>query len=276
MGDKSGFDLDIILAALFLMMWYERSRADNGFGAANHLAGVTTIVKHYISDRVGLSIERTRQTLPTANVHATALTKHANKAVSSASATKSAEPQQHLSLFSARMLAEICVNDAHAYTFGVGGDLVSVINETTRSCYPDESMKDGIPALLLYSKGLYRTFWGDEYPISEVSDDVERSSCVALGIATVQLRYQVAHLDRVAPDQRPAQLEAVREAIAQVYERHIDVITIAPAISDTSFETRRFALNIRIMAAQFFACQLVFCRAEGRSEEHTSELQSHS
>lgn len=88
--------------------------------------------------------------------------------------------EEAASAFAVRIAVNISLRDARGSTFKVGGDVIAVIPQLMSDCSVSLSELDSINTLQSLSYSLYRTKWADDYPATELLDDLENRSILAL------------------------------------------------------------------------------------------------
>lgn len=238
------FDLDSILAALYLMILYEKKYGDGKcFGLSNHLAGASQVVQHHF---------RTYPPRVTMN--------GGNGNANNVALLRTCQSQQEksavLSLFSARLLVYLAVQDSFASTFGIGGQLVAALNDSNLLCL------DGPESLHRFSYPLYCTMWAENYPQAELLDDLENRSIFALGTATAHLRFMVAQMRSLDNESAPYRIAKVQTAIQLVGFRFKEILAVADELSMATDSSHRLVASIRAIVPQFYSVQIEFRRAK--------------
>ncbi|KPM46440.1 hypothetical protein AK830_g33 [Neonectria ditissima] len=262
-GENQRLDLDSIHTALYLMLLYEQKYGDEKCsGVANHLGGASLILKHGYNDKLLLSSSITRRGLR-------------NKMVSNTEAQKPPE-EKPLSLYSARLILWIALFDAAAASCGVGGELngtlVKLMSEST-SVESQFQPLENFDRLHRYSNPLYRTTWGEDYPQSELLDDVENRSVYSLLGACTQLRFIIAKLARLYEcDVEAAEERAwvVELSIQEVNTKFAELIEVAAELSLATDNSHRLVANIRSIVPYFYAVVLDFLRLTRLDDEDPS------
>ncbi|KAK6222406.1 C6 zinc finger domain protein [Colletotrichum tabaci] len=256
--DNVQLDLDAVCTALYLMLLYEQKYGDGKCrGFSNHLVGASLILQHRFKDMLlqlpAPSPETTRKSL--------ALTRRGQDGSGS-----------RLSLYSARMLVWIALQDAAAASYGLGGQLNCALHKIMGSL--DGQAVGGIPSpfqpldaferLHRFSNPLYRSMWADAYPQAELLDDVENRNVYALLGACGQLRFmiaQLASLSHVINDASQQQrIMAVDVTIQQVGWKFTELLEVAAELSTSTDSSHRLVANIRGIVPHYHAVVLEFLR----------------
>ncbi|KAF7546844.1 hypothetical protein G7Z17_g8144 [Cylindrodendrum hubeiense] len=262
--DREQLDLDSIHTALYLMLQYEQKYGDERCsGVVGHLSGASLILKHRCNEKLLLSY-------PSPGVQPTALV--------STQRTQQSPGNKPLSLYSARLIVWIALFDAAASSCGVGGEL----NGTLFKLMSESNATDGIASqfqplesfekLHRFSNPLYRTTWGENYPQSELLDDVENRSVYSLLGACTQLRFMIAQLaklfecDAAAAHQRAL---VVERSIQEVNNKFSELMEVAAELSLTTDNSHRLVANIRSVVPHFYAVVLDFLRLTQPDDEVT-------
>lgn len=249
------FDLDAILAALYLMFMYEKQYGDaTGLGLRKHLEGAAKFVKHRFRNGPPPIIGVTES--DDAEAATTALDRM----------TQTQQRLDGISLFSARLLVHLAAQDAFAATFGMGGQIMSTLNEMMRDTEDDNldmPYQDGMDNLHRFSYSLYRTMWADNYPQKELLDDLENRSVFALAASTSQLRFMISQLGTMNGTKSAAQqVNEVKTAIQLISFRFSEILAVGKELSSSTDNSSRLVTNIRIFVPQFYAVQLEFRRVK--------------
>lgn len=251
------YDLDAILATLYLMLLYEKTYGNgNSCGLSNHLVGAALLVKHRLKD----------QPLAIAN-SANGGSKHpksTNQAALVRYYDSQQQQQQSLSLFSARILVHLAAQDSSAASFGFGGKLISTLNDILPSnsqSGPSSTVPpDGHVSLHKYSYSLYRTMWGQDYPQTELLDDLENRGVFGMGTAMIQLRFMVSTLTSAPGD--AGKVAEVETAMQQVSSQFEELFAAADELAAETDNSHRLVANLRCMVPVFYAVRVEFHRAK--------------
>ncbi|KAH7022012.1 hypothetical protein EDB80DRAFT_693939 [Ilyonectria destructans] len=262
--DSERLDLDSIHTALYLMLLYEQKYGDERCtGVANHLSGAALILKHRCNDKLLLSS-------PSSGGHSRALTS------ASTQMTQQAPGCKPLSLYSARLIVWIALFDAAAASCGVGGELNAMLfklmggNNGTDGATSRFQPLESFDKLHRFSNPLYRTTWGENYPQSELLDDVENRSVYSLLGACTQLRFMIAQLAKLYEcDAASAKERAlvVELSIQEVSNKFSELMEVAAELSVTTDNSHRLVANIRSVVPHFYAVVLDFLRLTRPDDE---------
>jgi hypothetical protein len=251
--DGRQLDLDAILAAIFLMLWYEQKFGDASCrGFANHLAGATRVVWHRCRN------EAFKKALgaPQAQEKTLALVRVGDNPQ---------DRERILSQFSARMLVHLCIYDSMAAGYGLGGSLVETLleayNTNPGSVTP---YVHNAEILHKFSYGLYRVTWGEEYPPEEMLDDLENRTIYCLAAAVVQARFMISAtetLDVATAKSYVLEIESFFKATDDKFEEIFGVAEDLPPNFDS---TKRLVSNIRQIVPQYYSTKIQLARARRR------------
>ena len=243
-------DLDVTFAALFLMLLYEKKYGEPGSaGVSNHLAGAAQVIRHrFHSQPPRISTRDTHDI--------------SNKVVLVRRCPSQQQRAQVLSLFSARLLVHLAIQDSAAATFGMGGRLLEALNETTHDHDSNLPYCDGSESLNRFSYSLYRTMWADQYPQTELLDDLENRGIFTLLTSTAQLRFMVAQLRTLDASSVPSRAAEIHAAIKFVSFRFAEILAVADELSVATDNSNRLVANIRDIVPHFYAVQIELGRAK--------------
>ncbi|OKL57039.1 hypothetical protein UA08_07356 [Talaromyces atroroseus] len=258
-------DIDTIYATLFLMVVYESKYGDaRCSGLSNHLAGAAVVLKHHF--RFPLQMAITSPDQPSK----VALMQRGQE-----------NNGQSLSLFSARVLVYLATHDASASTFGLGGEINAALNQILPTQNPGASMMNGPAARLhRFSYPLYRTIWGNDYPQSELLDDVNNRDIFALATARAQLRFMVAQLAKLHGELARQRCLEIGLFVQDVESRFGELLEVAGQLSIATDSSQRLVANIRNIVPQYYATLIEFGRVKRRlglddsppSEDHMRNI----
>ncbi|EFY96154.1 Zn(2)-Cys(6) zinc finger domain protein [Metarhizium robertsii] len=247
--DGRQLDLDAILAAIFLMLWYEQKFGDASCrGFANHLAGTARVVEHRCRNDV---FKRALQE-PMRQEKTLALVRMGGDA---------RDRESILSQFSARMLSHLCIYDSMAAGYGLGGRLVETLSQALAFSNSTSLYADKVDSLHGFSYGLYRVVWAQDYPQEEMLDDLENRTIYCLASSVVQLRFMISRLESLgvgAAGACLAEIEAVYEATHDKFE---EIFGIADALSPSFDSANRLVANIRQIVPQYYGTKIQLARA---------------
>ncbi|WPH01583.1 Hypothetical protein R9X50_00443100 [Acrodontium crateriforme] len=240
-------DLDVICAALYLMLLYEEKHGDSKSDALKyHLDAAAPLLQHLCSQ----SSLKMAITVPE---------KFENKVALNRNRQPGEEPGQ-LSLFSARLMVYLSLHDSAASTFGLGGKLNAALNDIRAKFDPNAKFMDGADSLHRYSYALYRLMWGNQYPQNELIDDIENRHIYSLRLAASQLRFRVAQVAKLDPATAQEQASSLHDAFQLVEYRFGEMLGIASDLGIKTDNTRRIVGNIRGIVPHFYAAVLEFQR----------------
>lgn len=259
-GDESGeIDLDSITSALVLMIMYEQIHGDSRCkGLINHLTGASLILKHHYGPLL-----RSLQASPSTAV--TSVTPEQRPCALVRTAKLGSKKQ--LSQYSARLLTRISLIDASASFFGMGGQITGMLYKTISedgNGSPTPSPMETSEVLERYAYSLYRTVWGDEYPQTEMVDDIENRNVFTLLGALGQLRYMNSQLATIlsAGDLAAAAqpISSTQAALRKTGQRFAEILEVAEGLSIETDNSRRLVTNIRCIVPGYHAEVLEFLR----------------
>lgn len=249
------YDLDSILSTLYLMLLYEKTfGVGDGLGLSNHLMGAAHLVEHRLQDRP--------LRLPCGDTLTTRTGGKSNNAALVRFYDAKQQEEQSLSLFSARMLVHLAVQDSSASTFGVGGRLMTTLNAMTDKPETTWPFADGALSLHQYSHGLYRTMWGEEYPQKELLDDLENRDVFTMCATVLQLRFAVSTLASLTPAEAEQKVAAVQDAMQQISIRFGELLAAADELSSDTDNSHRLVATLRGLVPLYYAVQIELCRAK--------------
>ncbi|KAK2594720.1 hypothetical protein QQS21_007570 [Conoideocrella luteorostrata] len=246
--DGRQLDLDAILAAIFLMLWYEQKFGDASCqGFANHLAGAARVVWH-----------RCRNEAFTQALHEPQSQKKRYALVRMCGTAE--EKEKILSQFSARMLVHLCIYDSAAAGYGLGGRLVETLNSTLAFTSGQPPYLDGPDSLHRFSYGLYRVMWAQEYPQEEMLDDLENRTIYAMAAAVVQLRFMVSRLGGLGVETAQVYAREIEAVFKATDIRFEEIIGIADDLSIYFDSSKRLVANIRQIVPLYYGTKIQFAR----------------
>lgn len=249
--EMSDIDLDVIFAALFLMLLYEKKYGDaRCTGVSKHLAGASQLVRH-----------RFREQPPRISIRATHDSPD-SKVVFVRKCPSQEQKAQVLSLFSARILVHLAIQDSCAATFGMGGQLLQALNEITHDHDSNLPYVDGAESLNRFSDALYRIMWADNYPQVELLDDIENRSVFTLLTSTAQLRFMVAQLRALDTGSAPSRAAEIDSAFQFVSFRFTEIVAVADGLSMATDNSNRLVANIRDIVPHLYAVQIELDRVK--------------
>ncbi|KAF5007794.1 hypothetical protein FDECE_5918 [Fusarium decemcellulare] len=236
-------DLEALCTALFLMLMYEQKFGDSqGLGLTNHLNGAAWVIKHHCRE-IASSI---------AGASAAGLAPQPTALM-----RKSHSPGQR-SLFMARLLIWIALQDAAASTFGLGGQLNRALHQAMGS--QDSAPWENFERINLFSSPLYRVMWASRYPQAELLDDVENHHIYGLLCACSQLRCMVAEISMLDDTGKQHRESAINNGIEQVGYYYNDLFQVAGGLSLDTDNSHRLVANIRGIIPFYYAVILEFHR----------------
>ncbi|TWU72973.1 hypothetical protein ED733_003931 [Metarhizium rileyi] len=247
--DGRQLDLDAILAAIFLMLWYEQKFGDASCrGFANHLAGAARVVWHRCRNNIFKQALREPQN----QEKRLALVRMGDDA---------RDRERLLSQFSARMLVHLCIYDSVAAGYGLGGYLVETLNQALVFGNGIPPYLDKPDSLHRFSYGLYRVVWAPDYPQEEMFDDLEHRTIYCLAASVVQLGFMISSLETLKTETTNAcllEIEAVYKATDAEFE---EIFEIAEDLSPGVDSTKRLVSNIRQIVPQYYGTKIQLARA---------------
>lgn len=251
--------LDAMQTALYLMLLYEQKYGDERcLGVAKHLTGASVLLKHRCDETLRL------EPLSTDASRALALTQDVDEPPPSTNST--------ISIYSARLLLWISLLDTAAASCGVGGEVNGTLYGLMSRGDADGTTSvfqplDNFEKLHRFSNSLYRTTWGEDYPQSELLDDVENRNVYFLLGACNQLRFMTAQLAKLyASDETQAlrRASAVELCIYHVGNKYAELMEVAAELSLATDNSHRLVANLRAIVPHFYAAVLDFLRLTRR------------
>ncbi|KAM5343796.1 hypothetical protein ACJ41O_012333 [Fusarium nematophilum] len=248
-------DLDSVNTALYLMLLYEQKYGDEKCsGVANHLNGASLILQHRCRERLPLpspSLEvQPGEPVPTHNAQ------QCNKNTT-------------ISIYSARLLLWIALIDGAAASCEVGGEFNGTLHKLMGQNTSDDGLFTPYQPLRNFDKlhrssnSLYRTTWGEDYPQTELIDDVENRSVYSLLGVCTQLRFMIARLAGLYasnPAEANKRADTVEMSIQDVGLRYAELMEVAAELSLTTDNSHRLVANIRGIVPHYYAVVLDFYR----------------
>ncbi|PSN74159.1 hypothetical protein BS50DRAFT_476531, partial [Corynespora cassiicola Philippines] len=247
-------DLDSIYTAIWLMLFYEQRFGDAECKAySKHLDGASSLLQH-----------RGRQLLQLPSPSCGLGEKEKAPVLFRRSGTS----DSRLSIYAARILIWISLLDSAAASFGCGGQ----VNGTIYSLLVGEeeshartlSPVEAFGRLHRFSNPLYRMTWGDNYPQTELLDDVENRNIYALLGQCAQLRFMVAQLSNLYRIDAQSAIQKARDvdaSIQQVGYLFAELLEVASELSPATDNSHRLVANIRAIVPVYHAVVLDFMRA---------------
>lgn len=246
--DGRQLDLDAILAAIFLMLWYEQKFGDASCrGFANHLAGAARVVWH-----------RRRNEVFRRALHEPQSQKKTLALVRMGDDTQDRE--SILSQFSARMLVHLCIYDSMAAGYGLGGRLVETLNEALAFTNSMPPYLEGSDSLHRFSYGLYRVMWAQDYPQEEMLDDLENRTIYCMAASVVQLRFMISRLDSLGIEGAELYLTEIDAVFKATDVQFEEILGIADDLSPSFDSTKRLVSNIRQIVPQYYGIKIQLAR----------------
>ncbi|KAM0549176.1 hypothetical protein ACHAPJ_009485 [Fusarium lateritium] len=245
-------DLDSLISALLLMIMYEQLHGDvRCKGLASHLHGTSLMIKHHYND-VLRQADSSHQPTPLMR-------------------TAESGNNRQLSQYCARLLIRIIGMDASAASFGLGGQITKTLcrsmpEDDDMSYFPTGPIKS-LSRLDNYSKPLYRTIWGEDYPAREIVDDLENRQVFDLMGASAQLRYLISEIDTLlrVDDAAAAQAaESVEAAIHETGRRYVNLLDSASRLSIATDNSHSIITNMRWVIPIYYTEVLEFLRIARR------------
>ncbi|EFY85474.1 hypothetical protein MAC_08477 [Metarhizium acridum CQMa 102] len=247
--DGRQLDLDAILAAIFLMLWYEQKFGDASCrGFANHLAGAARVVEHRCRNEV---FKRALHE-PLRQEKRLALLRMGDDA---------RDGERILSQFSARMLVHLCIYDSMAAGYGLGGRLIETLNQALAFSNGTSLYVDKADSLHRFSYGLYRVVWGQDYPQEEMLDDLENRTVYCLAASVVQLRFMISRLESLGVEAAGTCLSAIEAVYESTDDKFEEILGIADALSPSFDSANRLLSNIRQIVPQYYGTKIQLARA---------------
>lgn len=240
-------DTDTLLAGIFLLMLYEQKFGDaGGVGWVNHVQGAALVIQHRFHDW-----PRRINTGRTNRLYA--------RKSSSTPADEAPQPPK-LSLFAARILGYITVHDAAASTFGLGGQVNSVMHQIGVNHDPNATPLDTYDRIHRYSHALYRTAWAENYPQKELLDDIENRGVFAMIGCCFMMRWMIADASMRSVEAAQTLIPGIQAAIDQTTEQYGELLAVASELSVKTDGSQRIAVNLRAFVPYYYAILLEFRR----------------
>jgi len=252
-------DLGSFLTALWLMLLYEQQFGDPECKAySSHLQGVASLLQLRGERLLGLTegvINDSRTSIVSNEMH-----------------TEAQQPR--ISQYAARVLVWIALLDAGAASVGIGGQVNAAIFSVLLSRSGDTASCNADPvkafsALHRFSNPLYRISWGDDYPQSELLDDVENRNIYALLGQCATLRFMIAQLAtlyRNGSSEASAKTTVIWKSLQEVGEQFCELIDVADELSMATDNSHRLVANIRAIVPFYHAVVLDFMRVTAFNE----------
>ncbi|XWW94164.1 hypothetical protein V2A60_002106 [Cordyceps javanica] len=242
-GENSFIDLDVALAAIYLMLMYEQKYGDAVYsGWVNHLRGAALLIQERCSDWPAQLAKR-----PTARA---SLSHQSDEA---ASATTQTPP---LSVFAARMLVYFAFMDGFGSTFGLGGEINKVMHGIVRAHDPDIVLTEAFTKLHRYSDGLYRAVFRQNYPANEMLADVANQHITDMWQACCGLRYLVADISNYEGDAARDRLALIQESADYLAEKYPELVALATEMTPDADVPEMVATNFRAFMPLYFSSLL--------------------
>ncbi|EJP64293.1 C6 zinc finger domain protein [Beauveria bassiana ARSEF 2860] len=247
-GEDGLIDLDVALAAIYLMLMYEQKFGDAKYsGWMNHLKGAALLIQERCSDwPAQLKAE------PRKAFKASSSLPVSDETTASSSTTQTPP----LSVFAARMLVYFTIMDGYGSTFGLGGQVNKVMHRIAQAHDPDMSPTDAFTKLHRYSDGIYRAVFRRNYPANEMLADVANQSITDMWQACCVLRYLVADISNYKGDAARRRLDVVQESADYIAESYPELVALATEISPDAHVPEMMATNFRTFIPLYFACLL--------------------
>lgn len=236
---NDAFSLDACCTALYLMLIYEQNHGDGDrLGLTHHLNGAAMIL-HHRGRHIRTEMERQKLTTP--------------------SALSIRRAPFRLSLYSARILTWIAQCDSMASTFGVGGAYNQALHEILGAADPQT-----VERLHSFSNPLFRTMWKGSYPQSELTDDIENRSTLAMSVSCFQARYAISLLARAREDaERKRHILRSKTIIQNIAVKYREELEIADGLLPSTDNSHRLVANLRWVAPHYHAVVILFARLAG-------------
>lgn len=259
----SGPNLDTLLAALWLMMVYEQKFGDgDGRGLSSHLEGAASVLQAKCWTLSNLLVALNETAVPERGIMCTG---------------KANKQSETASVFACRMIVWMSFGDAAAASYGLGGQINSLLWQVLGQAIDDDrDPLRGFSAIHRYSTSLFR-IWGDGYPQTELLEDLENRQLFFLYGECGQLRYMVAKLASLYPQNKTEaerRIPSVDLALRQVGNKYSELLQVASVVA-LGPENRKFVCNIRFVVPFYHATILDFLRIT-RSNEPLNERQHDS
>ncbi|KAJ3549023.1 hypothetical protein NM208_g723 [Fusarium decemcellulare] len=248
--DAGHLDLDSVNTALYLMLLYEQKYGDEKCsGVTNHLNGASLILQHQCREKLPLDVQ------PGALV--------------STHNAQQYNTNTTISVYSARLLVWIALLDGAAASCGVGGQLNGTLHKLMSQNTSDDGLStptqplQNFDKLHRFSNSLYRTTWGEDYPQTELLDDVENRSVYSLLGVCTQLRFMIAQLAKLYasdPSESNKRAAVVEMSIQDVGFKYTELMEVAAELSLTTDNSHRLVANIRGIVPHYYAVVLDFYR----------------
>ncbi|KAM3497272.1 hypothetical protein MY10362_009371 [Beauveria mimosiformis] len=246
-GEDNLIDLDVALAAIYLMLMYEQKFGDAKYsGWMNHLRGAALLIQERCSD---WPAQLAKPKPPTAE------TLSLPPLSDETAVSKTQTPP--LSVFAARMLVYFTIMDGNGSTFGLGGQVNKVMHRIAQAHDPDIVPTDAFTKLHRYSDGIYRAVFRQNYPANEMLADVANQSITDMWQACCVLRYLVADISNYKGDDAARRrLGMVQESADYLAESYPELVALATEMSPDAHVPEMVATNFRTFMPLYFASLL--------------------
>lgn len=242
-GENSFIDLDVALAAIYLMLMYEQKFGDAAYsGWMNHLKGAALLIQERCSD---WPAQLTKP--PTA--------RHSLSSPST-EVVLATTPTPPLSVFAARMLVYFTFMDGFGSTFGLGGEVNKVMHRIVLAHDPDIVLTEAFTKLHRYSDGLYRAVFRQNYPANEMLADVANQHITDMWQACCGLRYLVADISNYQGDAARDRLAVVQESADYLAEKYPELVALATEMTPDADVPDMVATNFRAFMPLYFSSLL--------------------
>ncbi|OAA75083.1 Zn(2)-C6 fungal-type DNA-binding domain protein [Akanthomyces lecanii RCEF 1005] len=244
-GENSFIDLDVALAAIYLMLMYEQKFGDAAYsGWTNHLKGAALLIQERCSDWPAQLAKP-----PTGRASSSSSSLSNDTALS----TTQTPP---LSVFAARMLVYFAFMDGFGSTFGLGGEVNRVMHRIVLAHDPDIVLTEAFTKLHRYSDGLYRAVFRQNYPAKEMLADVANQHITDMWQACCGLRYLVADISSYEGDAARHRLAVVQESADYLAEKYPELVALATEMTPDADVPDMVATNFRAFMPLYFSSLL--------------------
>lgn len=244
-ANKIHYDIDVALAAIYLMLLYEQKYGDTSYsGWVNHLRGAALVIKQHCHDwpaqlKKPPGAQKAFQPPP--------------EETSLVLRTQTAAP---LTMFAARIIIHLTIMDGFGSTFGIGGDVNKAMYEIVLAHDPDVILTEAFTKLHRYSDGIYRAVWRADYPAEEMISDVANQNIGDMSQASCSLRYLVTEIAELEGDAARHRLAVVQEATDHLAEKYPELVALALELTPETELPEMIATPFRAYMPLYFSSLL--------------------
>jgi len=241
-------NLDVLLATLWLMVVYEQRFGDgSGNGLTQHLRGAASILRQHCSIMLRDGLVGQEKSTNTQNEE---------------SPDEHGREKRILPIFVARMIVWLSAIDAGAAAYGNGGCINSFVIHDVET-WPNSPLR-GLVNMHQFSRPLYRTVWGNSYPMQERLDDIQNHDVYDLLSDCVQIRFMIAQLAKFCNDNFMYTEETrrnIESALSLVKERYAEIFDLATMLKFDHTMSQRLLSNILHIVPYYHSVILELYRA---------------